>query len=864
MPRSLSIVPPKPYLNWLNFLFAVATISVVVLWLVSDRTAREAALTSEDIYHNFRIRHEVYSLLGAIQDAETGQRGFLITGDDNYLEHYHVGINKCDEHLAALRRYMEQFEVAEDRLQQLQTLILERRADLEHGLEERRAGDEVEAFDRARETVVTDRGRMLMNQIRSLVTEMLATRDSRLAELEMEAQNHRTEHAVDIALGLFLTLGTFLAAAVFTNLERIGRLRAASKLKTEQARLIAIVDSSMDAVVAVDHEAHIVMLNPIAEELFQRRERDVLGEPFQILVPEALRSVCTTHFQDFAFSRETRRRLMDGNVIHGLKADNTEFPAEASVSRAIIEGQPLFTVILKDVTERETGRTRMREQAAILSRIRDAIHVRDLDGRIQFWNDGAQKLYGWKASEALGRIGGELLQAASREQEAGILAALLRDGGWIGEREIRTRSGVPLIIESRRSLIVDELQRPVSQLVIDIDVTEEKKRQQVERRSQRLESIGTLASGIAHDLNNVLTPITMGVKLLKRPLGDEQRSSLIETITASAERGAGMVRQLLSFAGGTAGPREVLDIADLIDETRSILVHTLPKTISVAVSVPDSLWPVFGDVTELSQVLMNLAINARDAMPQGGTLTFAAENVLMSGQESENTGLRDGRYVKVSVIDTGHGISPEVIERIFDPFFTTKEQGKGTGLGLATCMGIVTSHGGNMAVRSEPGQKTEFSLYLPSQQTPTTQHPPVAPSTLPEGRGQTILLIDDEESILQVARAILESHGYLVLESTNGQTAIETFASNIRGIDAVVVDMMMPGVGGAEVMKEIRRLRSDILIVATSGLRKPEPGRQTIDGSDAFLPKPYTDSQLLQVLEEVFHSGSDPKFDQHR
>ena len=379
-----------------------------------------------------------------------------------------------------------------------------------------------------------------------------------------------------------------------------------------------------------------------------------------------------------------------------------------------------------------------RARVEILSHVRDSIHVRDLKNHIQFWNSGAEHLYGWTSAEAVGSLSVELLKSDSPEDETKILAKVLNSGLWIGERSIVTRDGRSLTIESRRSLIVDQVGRPVSQLVIDIDITDDKRRKQTERRSQRLESIGTLASGIAHDLNNVLTPITMGSKLLKRSPSETQRAELVDTIIASADRGAGMVRQLLAFAGGSSGPRETVLILDLIDEACGILQHTLPKSIVVEQQVADRLWPVLGDATELSQVLMNLSINSRDSMPEGGTLTFEASNTTLDASQAVAIGeLTAGNYVRLSVADTGTGMPPEVIERIFDPFFTTKEQGKGTGLGLATCIGIVNGHGGGMSVYSEVGGGTKFTLYLPSQETGASLSP-TGMADLPAGDGRQI------------------------------------------------------------------------------------------------------------------------------
>lgn len=476
---------------------------------------------------------------------------------------------------------------------------------------------------------------------------------------------------------------------------------------------------------------------------------------------------------------------------YAVKADGTQFPAEAVVSRSVIDGELLFTVMLRDVTERETGRARLREQTGILARIRDAIHVRDLNDKILTWNDGARNLFGWDSSQTLGRPAAEVLSGMSRSSESQIFEELLRNGVWVGEREITTRDGRVRLIESRRSLIVDSSGQPASQLVIDTDITDQRQRERIERRSQRLESIGTLTSGIAHDLNNILTPITMGARLLRNYVNDQPCSGLVDTIVSSADRGASMIRQLLSFAGGTSGARELLDVSVLIGEACGILRHTLPGSVSVGTNVGNSLWPIMADSTELSQVLMNLAINSRDAMSDGGVLTFEAVNATLT-QTSSHTQLPPGKYVRISVSDTGTGIPFKILERIFDPFFTTKDQGKGTGLGLAMCMGIVKSHGGTFSVYSEPGRGTKFTFYLPACERDTDKTSKSDERNFPAGNGQKILLVDDEESILQIACATLELRGYTVITAQGGVAAIRILAEQHAGIDAAIVDRRFP------------------------------------------------------------------------
>ena len=339
-----------------------------------------------------------------------------------------------------------------------------------------------------------------------------------------------------------------------------------------------------------------------------------------------------------------------------------------------------------------------------------------------------------------------------------------------------------------------------------------------ERRSQRLESIGTLAGGIAHDLNNVLTPIMMGAKLLARSRPESSRQGLIETILASAERGAGMIRQLLAFAGGVEGKRESLQFRDIIDEVRAILDHTLPKTIMVEVNIPEDLRAISGDATELSQVLMNLCINARDAMPEGGNLTFSAENVVLDGKSPPTSpDLQPGPYLLMSIVDTGTGIPPQVIDQVFDPFFTTKAQGSGTGLGLSTSLGIVRGHGGTINVYSEQDKGTKFAIYLPAERSEKTRVAEERQRELPQGDGELVLLVDDEVLILEMARATLEAYGYRVLTAAGGAKALATYQQHRDEVQVVVLDMMMPEMDGPATMKALRSMDPQVCVVASSG-----------------------------------------------
>ncbi len=834
--------------TWVHTLLIAATIGVIALCLFGGYTAWNAAENSEQILRNSQVQFQVRSIVAAIKDAETGQRGFLITGDEKYLSSFHTGFSKADEHLASLHNHSATGQLMPEQFAQLKQRIADKREILQAAIDARRDGPDEVAFAKARDVVATGRSKLLMDQIEALSGEILAAQDDKQEQLERRANRLAGQHVAALSIGLVLTLGTFLSAAVVTHRETSERNRAVLRLRTERARHVAVIDASMDAVVAVDHEGNVVMLNPMAETLFQQRERDVVGQSFLRLVAENFRPEFASLLDPANTDAPQRSRVAVGKVVYVRKSNGIEIPVEAVVSRSKIDGDVLFTAMLRDVTERETGRLRLREQTEILARIRDSIHVRDLQDRIQSWNDGAQKLFGWDAAEAIGKTAASLLAGTSEHNEAQILMDLLTNGMWNGTREVTTKDGRIRDVESRRSLIVNNEGQPTSQLVIDIDITEEKRRERTERRSQRLESIGTLTSGIAHDMNNILTPITMGARLLRNYNSNEQISGLIDTIVSSADRGTEMIRQLLSFAGGASGPRKLVDLNELIEETCGILRHTFTSKISVRARADSALSPILADATELSQVLMNLAINARDAMPNGGELTFEGSNITLN-ENTAHVQLPPGRYVCVSVSDSGIGMPPNVADRIFDPFFTTKEQGKGTGLGLATCLGIIKSHEGAISVYSEPGRGTKFTFYIPAQEGVTESQIQPVGSESSAGQGQTILLIDDEESILRIAKATLEFHGYKALTAVGGANGISMFQQEQSRIDIVIVDMMMPEFDGSEVINALKGIRSNVPIIASSGLKKPEYGKGSLESTVGFLSKPYNDEHLLRIVQ---------------
>ena len=443
-------------------------------------------------------------------------------------------------------------------------------------------------------------------------------------------------------------------------------------------------------------------------------------------------------------------------------------------------GEPLELVgYWIDITDRKLAEQKIREQANLLAIATDAILVHDLDNRILFWNQGAEKLYGWASTEIVGEDWRQLLDIDTLPELEARLESIIQQGAWQGEVQKITRAGKSVIVMSRCSLMLDETGQPKSILTVDTDITEKKQLESQFLRAQRLESLGMLAGGIAHDLNNVLTPIIGIAQLLpiKLPNLDPQTQKLLQIVDDSAHRGAGLVKQILSFTRGIEGKPATTQISHLLAETQKIIHQTFPKNIELSLDLSKDLWSITADATMLHQVFMNLCVNARDAMPDGGTLSIVAENSNIDENYARiHIDAQVGAYVLVTIADTGIGIPPELVDRIFDPFFTTKEIGKGTGLGLSTVIGIIKSHHGFIDVYSELGNGTRFKIYLPatdaSEAIITNDAPPLL------GQGELILVVDDEVAIREITKATLETHGYQTLIASDGIEAIALYAEH--------------------------------------------------------------------------------------
>ena len=510
-----------------------------------------------------------------------------------------------------------------------------------------------------------------------------------------------------------------------------------------------------------------------------------------------------------------------------------------------------------EVEMHKRSQERVRELGELLDKAHDAIMMTDADDHIVYWNKGAERVYGWTAAEVINKDPGKLLTKPGTSQ-SGTRRVAMEQGEWTGERSHQTKDGRTVLIECRWTILYDAQGAPKARLGIHTDITERRRLTDQILRMQRMESIGTLASGVAHDLNNALSPIMLGVELLRLRLPDDSNNALLGTMEISAQRGREIVRQILTFASGAECERVATSVADLIHEQEKLCRNTFYKLIEIQTSVPDDLWPVTADVTQLHQVLMNLCVNARDAMPSGGRLTIGAENTIFALDSIEvQSGRNPGPYVTITVSDTGSGIPPEIMDRIFDPFFTTKSRDKGTGLGLSTVLGVVQNHGGFIEAESEPDSGTTFRVFIPAYGVPDPSPPPVRQAPVPPvGGHECVLVVDDEQTIRQMVKTTLEIHGYEVLLARSGEDAVALFQQHPDDIAVVITDLAMPGLDGHATIAALQQIRTEVNVIAMSGglSKAPKGPPKGHAGNVSMLHKPFTSDALLKALLEALKS----------
>jgi PAS domain S-box-containing protein len=625
--------------------------------------------------------------------------------------------------------------------------------------------------------------------------------------------------------------------------------RGAQLLRESEERLQSILMAMDNIVWSLSGDAsQVLYLNPATARIYGRPVTDfyenpnlwieVVYPPDQALVEETFATLLQAGFSDV----EYRIVRPDGE----LRWLHTRSRLIYDENGKLIRIDGLGT----DVTERKQSETRLMEQAMLLSQVQESIILLDLQARVLFWNPGAERLYGWRAAEVMGeKLDGKIYYPDQVSQQA--IVELLQHGSWKGELRQFTKDGTAITVQGYWTVVLGDDGQPKSILGVNHDITEKKALEAQFLRAQRLESIGTLASGIAHDLNNVLSPMAISVYLLRMQGQTQTGQDILTTMDDLIERGASMIQQVLSFVRGSSGEPVVLSPKHVLREIVGILKEALPKSITLKYSAAAQLSSIFGDPTQLHQAVMNLCVNARDAMPEGGTLTISAENCVVDELHAGMTPeVQPGRYVLITVADTGEGIAPEIRAKIFSPFFTTKDAGKGTGLGLSTAQSIVLKKGGFITVDSEVGHGTQFKVYLPIVASESLSEEVPEPTPLPRGQGELVLVIDDESALCDLAQKTLRAFGYQVLTANSGKEAVALCTHYQPQV--AIIDMMMPGMDGPSTMRALQAHQPLLTFIASSALAinvKLDEAKQL--GARQVLLKPYTVEILLRAVADA-------------
>jgi PAS domain S-box-containing protein len=634
-----------------------------------------------------------------------------------------------------------------------------------------------------------------------------------------------------------------------------------------------------DAIIAVDQSGTILRVNSQTLQMFGYKREELIGQKIETLVPERQRARHHEHRQEFA-GHPKIRRMGAGLDLHGKRRDGSEFPVEISLSPVQTKHGMLVLSAIRDVTDRKRMEDELRKAhqelsertdrelwesrsqlAAIVDSSEDAIVGKDLDGIVTSWNKGAEHMYGYTAQEIVGNSI-SILTPRNRPDEIPSILEKIRRGERLEHYETlrMAKDGRPLQVSVSISPIRDSSGEVIGASAITRDITDQKRSEDQLRQAQKLEAVGRLAGGVAHDFNNVLGIITACTELLRgRKTQAEEVSELVENISTAAHRGANLTRQLLSFSRKQATQPIIFDLSERVREVSNLVRPLMGDDVEVLIHAKSSAALVEVDPGQFDQIVMNLALNARDAMPHGGKLVFELSSVQFDQEfVKQHPQVAAGNYIQLNVSDTGIGMDEATVTRIFEPFFTTKEVGKGTGLGLATVYGIVRQAGGYIWVYSEPNRGTTFKLYLPSAEHKVGSATEAeTEEAVPPSQGQTILLVEDDKIMRGLTRKMLEGHGYSVIEAEDGQSALKVAESGSR-IDLVLTDVVMRGLSGPELGSQLARRGPAVKVLYMSGYSGElfEKNRDE-QPTSSLLEKPFSRKALLRAVHAALDARAD-------
>ncbi len=704
---------------------------------------------------------------------------------------------------------------------------------------------------------------LLKMNVRDLLSpEELIANPLRFEDVLIARETVVQERRVLRKYGGTITVETSVRALRDGRLVVIGRdvtaIREAEEALGQRESLArSLVYSAVDGIVTADEKGIIRSFNPAAERMFGYSADEAIGGSLSMLMPSPHREQHDQYIREYLVSGVTKV-IGIGREVTALRKDGTTFPVELALSEMLLPGRRMFTGIIRDITQRQQAEAALKETNAKLEAVIEtsplAITLLDIEGKVLGWNPAAERIFGWKAEEVLGApipIVAEaeraeflqsLARAAQGDAESGVERRRMRkDGSFVDlnvwTAPVRNRNG------------------EVSALLgILADVTQRKLLEEQFRRAQKMEAVGRLAGGIAHDFNNVLTVITgYGQMALEQSVNDPQLQAELEEVLKAADHASALTGQLLVFSRHKVVNRELLDLNEVVTRLEKMLRRIIGEDIELVIAPEAGLGRVLGDAAQMEQVIMNLVVNARDAMPGGGRLTIETANVeLDSWYVQTHMGVQEGEYVMLAISDTGKGIAPEARAQLFEPFFTTKERGKGTGLGLSTVYGIVKQSGGDIWVYSEPGHGATFKIYLPRMAETSLSEKPVGEAATLERGVETVLLVEDEAGVRVLVREILRQSGYTVLEATDVDHALRICQEHPEPIHLLLTDVVMPIMSGRELAERAAAIRPELKVLYMSGYTDTIVVHHGVTSRDTqFLQKPFTPKTLARKVREA-------------
>lgn len=627
------------------------------------------------------------------------------------------------------------------------------------------------------------------------------------------------------------------------------RKRKEEQLRQSEQRFRALFQHSPVAYQSLSEDACYLDVNERMCELLGYSSEELIGSSFADLVVPSLRGLFWDGFQKFCLAGKGTTEL------RVMRSDGTEIELmiEGQIQRDGL-GRFLRThCIVFDVTERRYAEQGLRLQSAALQAAANAIVITDSRGVVEWCNPAFTECSGYSSGEAKGMRLGDLVRSGqqSRSFYKQMWETISSGRPWHGELVNRRKDGSTYHEQMSITPLVDERKQISHFITIKQDISNQKRLETMLLRTQRLESIGRLASGVAHDLNNVLTPMLMAPLMLRAVIDDPMALEVVDSIESSARRGAAIIKQLLTFGRGMPGERIPVQLCSIVREMTKLMEQTFPKNIEVQSQLDRDTSPVLGDPVQIHQVLMNLCVNSRDAMPQGGVLTLSVQQVVIDAASAQLHGVTAGNFSVLCVQDTGMGISADDLDRIYDPFFTTKPLGEGTGLGLSTVLGIVKSHLGFIQVESQLGKGTTFRILFPSLESAPSPSVGVSSDVLPTGRGELILVVDDEELTRQMVQQVLAQHGYRVLLARNGTEALSQLDAR-PDLRLVLSDAMMSGMDGPTLLHHAKQRGVTAEFLIMTGLQS-QPALQEVMSryGVSLLEKPFSAATLLQSVQCV-------------